>query len=80
MSSIGIILAGGIGSLFGADKPKQYCKIFDKEMIWYSINAFRQAKNIDDFIVVVDANEMQSGRLAKDYGVTLVQGGNTVIL
>lgn len=77
MSSIGIILAGGIGSRFGADKPKQYCKIFDKEMIWYSIDAFRRAKSIDDFIVVVDANEMQSGRLAKDYGVTLVQGGST---
>lgn len=77
MSSIGIILAGGIGSRFGADKPKQYCEIFDKEMIWYSIDAFRRAKSIDDFIVVVDANEMQSGRLAKDYGVTLVQGGST---
>lgn len=77
MSSIGIILAGGIGSRFGADKPKQYCKIFDKEMIWYSIDAFHRAKSIDDFIVVVDANEMQSGRLAKDYGVTLVQGGST---
>lgn len=77
MSSIGIILAGGIGSRFGADKPKQYCKIFDKEMIWYSIDAFRRAKSIDDFIVVVDANEMHSGRLAKDYGVTLVQGGST---
>ncbi len=77
MSSIGIILAGGIGSRFGADKPKQYCKIFDKEMIWYSIDAFRRAKSIDDFIVVVDTNEMQSGRLAQEYGVTLVQGGNT---
>lgn len=77
MSSIGIILAGGIGSRFGADKPKQYCKIFDKEMIWYSIDAFRHAKSIDDFIVVVDVNEMQSGRLAQEYGVTLVQGGNT---
>ena len=77
MSAIGIILAGGIGSRFGADKPKQYCKIFDKEMIWYSIDAFRQAKSIDDFIVVVDDNEMQSGRLVNDYGVTLVQGGST---
>ena len=75
--NIGIILAGGIGSRFGADRPKQYCKIFDKEMIWYSIDAFRRAKSIDDFIVVVDANEMQSGRLAQEYGVTLVQGGNT---
>lgn len=77
MSAIGIILAGGIGSRFGADKPKQYCKIFDKEMICYSIDAFRQAKSIDDFIVVVDDNEMQSGRLENDYGVTLVQGGST---
>ncbi len=77
MKSIGIILAGGIGSRFGADKPKQYCTIFDKEMIWYSIDAFRKAKTIDDFIVVVDANEMKSGRLAKDYNVKLVQGGST---
>lgn len=77
MSSIGIILAGGIGSRFGADKPKQYCKIFDKEMIWYSIDAFKKAENIDDFIVIVDANEMKSGRIAKEYGVTLVQGGSS---
>ena len=77
MKAIGIILAGGIGSRFGAGRPKQYCTIFDKEMIWYSIDAFRRAETIDDFIVVVDANEMQSGRLARDYGVTLVQGGDT---
>ncbi len=77
MKSIGIILAGGIGSRFGADKPKQYCTIFGKEMIWYSIDAFEKAKNIDDFIVVVDANEMQSGRLAEQYNVKLVQGGDT---
>ena len=77
MKSIGIILAGGIGSRFGADKPKQYCTIFGKEMIWYSIDAFEKAKNIDDFIVVVDANEMQSGRLAQQYNVKLVQGGGT---
>lgn len=77
MKTIGIILAGGIGSRFGADKPKQYCAILGHEMIWYSIEAFRQAKTIDDFIVVVDEKEMQSGRLSREYGVTLVQGGNT---
>lgn len=77
MKAIGIILAGGVGSRFGADRPKQYCKIFDKEMIWYSIDAFRKAQTIDDFIVIVGADEMQSGRLARDYGVTLVQGGSS---
>ena len=75
--NIGIVLAGGVGSRFGADRPKQYCTIFDKEMIWYTIDAFRRAKTIDDFIVVVSADEMQSGRLARDYGVTLVQGGSS---
>ena len=29
--NIGIILAGGIGSRFGADKPKQYCTVFGKD-------------------------------------------------
>lgn len=73
--TIGIILAGGIGSRFGADKPKQYCTIFGKEMIWYSIDAFRRAETIDDFIVIVDKTEMEKGRIAADYGVTTVEGG-----
>lgn len=73
--TIGIILAGGIGSRFGADKPKQYCTIFGKEMIWYSIDAFRKAKTIDDFIVIVDKTEMEKGRIAADYGVITVEGG-----
>ena len=75
--AIGIILAGGIGSRFGADRPKQYCTIFGKEMIWYSIDAFRKAETIDDFIVIVDKNEMANGRIAREYGVTTVEGGST---
>ncbi len=73
--NIGIVLAGGIGSRFGGNKPKQYYKIFDKEMIAYSIEAFRNAESIDDFIVVLDENEMKNGRIAAEYGVTTVQGG-----
>ena len=44
----GIILAGGIGSRFGADKPKQYCTIFDKEMISTLFGAENSEKLIDD--------------------------------
>lgn len=73
--NIGIILAGGIGSRFGADKPKQYCTVFGKEMIWYSIDAFRKAQTIDDFIVIVDKTEMEQGRIASEYGVITVEGG-----
>ncbi len=75
--SIGVILAGGVGSRFGADRPKQYCEIFGKEMIWYTIDAFRRSKLLDDFIVVVDKEQMADGRIAETYGVTTVLGGNT---
>ena len=75
--AIGIILAGGIGSRFGGDKPKQYYLINGKEMIWYSIEAFKNAKGIDDFIVVLDSAEYENGRIAKEYGVKTVKGGST---
>jgi len=76
-TAIGIVLAGGIGSRFGADCPKQYCKIFDKEMIWYTIDAFRRSTLLDDILVVVDEEEMKRGRIAAEYGVTVIQGGKT---
>lgn len=73
--NIGIILAGGIGSRFGADKPKQYCKILGKEMILYSIDAFKNAKKIDDFIVVLDKEQFEKGEIANKYNVKTVLGG-----
>lgn len=75
--SIGIILAGGIGCRFGGDKPKQYYLLDGKEIIWYSIDAFRKATTIDDFVVVVGQNEFDNGTIAERYGVKTVLGGNT---
>lgn len=75
--TIGIILAGGIGSRFKGDKPKQYYLINGKEMIWYSIEAFSKAKNIDDFIVIVDEAEYKAGRIRDEYNVKTVLGGKT---
>ena len=75
--NIGVILAGGIGSRFKGSKPKQYYLINGQEMIWYSIQAFKNAKSIDDFIVVVDEEEYQAGRIASEYNVKTVRGGKT---
>ena len=77
MKNIGIILAGGIGSRFKGNKPKQYYLINGHEMIWYSIEAMKKAKSIDDFIVVVDAEEYERGRIGQEYGVKTVCGGKT---
>lgn len=75
--AIGIVLAGGIGRRFGGDKPKQYYLIHGKEMIAYSIELFRNAKTIDDFVVVLNSEEYENGRIARQYGVRTVCGGRT---
>ena len=75
--NVGIVLAGGIGRRFGGDQPKQYFKILGKEMIAYSIELFRAAKAIDDFVVVLNPEEFESGRIASQYGVRTVCGGPT---
>ena len=75
--TIGIILAGGIGSRFGGDKPKQYYLIHNKEMISYVIDAFKKASSIDDVIVVLDKDEFDRGRIQKEYNVKAVLGGET---
>ncbi len=77
ITTVGIILAGGVGSRFKGDKPKQYYQINGKEVIGYSIDAFRMSKLIDDFIVIVDRAEFENGHVEKDYGVKVVLGGNT---
>lgn len=75
--TIGMILAGGIGIRFNGTKPKQYYLINDKEVIWYSIQAFRNSKFVDDFIVVLDEQEFFNRRIEKEYGVKTVLGGKT---
>ena len=75
--AIGIVLAGGIGQRFGGDRPKQYYLIRGKEMIAYSIELFRAAKTIDDFVVVLNPEEFENGRIAREYGVRTVCGGKT---
>lgn len=75
--SIGIVLAGGVGRRFGGDKPKQYFRLNGKEMIAYSIDLFRNAKTIDDFVVVLNPEEFELGRIAREYQVRTICGGAT---
>lgn len=77
MQTIGIILAGGSGTRFKGALPKQYCKMAGKEIIAFSIEAFRSAKLVDDFIVIADEAAIKEGRIAATYHVQTVQGGTT---
>jgi 2-C-methyl-D-erythritol 4-phosphate cytidylyltransferase len=52
MKTIAIINAGGTGSRFGHDTPKQYIFIDDKPMLYFSLKIFQDNKNINEIYVV----------------------------
>ena len=70
-----IILAGGVGSRMGADRPKQFLMVQDKPIISYCFDIFQNHDEIDKIVVVV--NEKWQGfveEYAKKYGVTKICG------
>lgn len=48
-----IILAGGVGSRMGVDRPKQFLMVNDKPIISYCFDIFQQHNEIDAMVVVV---------------------------
>jgi len=52
MQNIAIILAGGVGSRFGLDIPKQFAKLAGKSIIEHTIEVFQKHALIDEICVV----------------------------
>ncbi|MCH5298219.1 MAG: 2-C-methyl-D-erythritol 4-phosphate cytidylyltransferase [Ruminococcus sp.] len=48
-----VILAGGVGSRMGVDRPKQYLVVNEKPIIVYCLEIFQKHKNIDKVVIVV---------------------------
>ena len=48
-----IILAGGVGSRMGVDRPKQFLMVQDKPIISYCFDIFQKHSEIDAIVVVV---------------------------
>ncbi len=48
-----IILAGGVGSRMGVNRPKQFLMVQDKPVISYCFDIFQNHKDIDKIVVVV---------------------------
>lgn len=76
MKNIGLLLSGGTGTRFNSELPKQYTLLNDKEVISYSINAFKKSVLLDDFIVVAGFPEINSGVLSEKYQVKAIHGGD----
>ena len=80
----GVILAGGIGSRMGGDKPKQYLTVKDKPIIIYTIEKFFVVPEFEKIIVLcpkqwVEHTKNLVEKHAAKAGdkVVVIEGGST---
>lgn len=52
MKTVGIILAGGVGTRMGLGYPKQFAKIAGKTVLEHTLDVFQYNESIDEIIVV----------------------------
>lgn len=77
-----IIAAGGNGTRFGADKPKQFLEIHGKPLLIHTLAPFEQCAAIDEIILVLPAAEIENfqiqiGKYNLSNRVKLIAGGQT---
>lgn len=82
MKITAVIVAGGKGTRMGADKNKVFLTILDKEVLYYTINAFEKNDNISDIVIVTAKDDIEKCReLAAKYKFTkisdITEGGKT---
>ena len=56
MKNIAIILAGGSGSRFGLNIPKQFAKVAGKTLIEHTLDTFQKNRLIDEICIVIKAD------------------------
>lgn len=82
MKKYAVIVAGGSGSRMGSELPKQFMTLRGKPIIYYSVNAFLDAyDDIQIIVVVPEAYMDKAKKLVKGFfngvHISLVIGGDT---
>lgn len=80
--NIALIVAGGSGTRFGGETPKQFLLIDNKPLLAYTIEAFNKVKNIDQIVLVVPKEYINEVKKYKvDFNLSkiskVVEGGTT---
>lgn len=53
--NIAVILAGGVGSRLGLEKPKQFMKMAGKTILEHTVDVFQKHKLVDEIVIVMNA-------------------------
>jgi len=76
-----IILAAGNSTRMGKNINKQFIKLFDKEVIYYTVKTFEESELIDEIILVVKEEEINDFKiLIEKYNfrkIKITVGGNS---
>lgn len=59
---VAILLAGGSGQRFGADRPKQFVRIGERTVLEHSLAAFEQSPHIDAILIVSHPHHLDEVR------------------
>jgi len=59
MKNIAIILAGGVGSRLGYEKPKQFLMVGGRMVIEHTVEAFERHEGIDEIAVVMNPSHIE---------------------
>lgn len=54
-----IIAAGGSGTRFQSEKPKQFLEISGKPLIFHTLDRFEKCSSIDEIVLVLPSNETE---------------------
>lgn len=80
MKVVAVILAGGTGSRFGGDLPKQFERIGDRTIIEHSVAAFENHPQINEIVVVIHSDYVEHTKKIMDSFSkvkAVVPGGDT---
>ena len=70
-----VILAGGVGSRVGANKPKQFIEVLGKPVIAYTLDVFEEHKEIDEIeVVCLESHIEYLKEITKKYGYKKLNG------
>lgn len=74
MTTIALIIAGGVGNRMGQDIPKQFLNVFDKPVIVYTMEAFQKHPEIDAIeVVCLEGWETVLKAYAKQFGISKLE-------